>query len=196
MKKILAGTAAALVIAAAIPLVATAGHGDRGGHGMPDGHGGGHGMRGHHGGEHRDSGARLHLQEMLETYDADGDGGVTQSEIDEWRANRLREFDTDGNGQLSLDEYRALWLDAMRERMVDQFQAHDDDGDAQVTADEFGERTSRLVMVHDRNDDGVLNLEDTRGGRGGDRPGDAPQEDGGAPVQPGGSGQDGATQQQ
>jgi EF hand len=110
------------------------------------------------------------MTEMLETYDTDGDGSVSQAEVDEWRANRLREFDTDGDGQLSLDEYQALWLDAMRERMVDQFQAHDDDGDGQVTVDEFGQRTSRLVMMRDRNEDGVLNLDDTRRGRDGDRP--------------------------
>ena len=166
MRKIIAGTAAVLAIAAAVPLVASAGHGERGGHDMRGGHHGEHGMRGHHGG-HGGHGARLHLQEMLDAYDTDGDGSITQAEVDEWRANRLREFDADGNGQLSLDEYQTLWLDAMHERMVDQFQAHDDDGDGQVTVEEFGERTSRLVTMRDRNEDGVLNLDDTRGRRGG-----------------------------
>jgi Ca2+-binding EF-hand superfamily protein len=167
MKKILAATAAALALAAAVPLVATAHDDDRGGRERGGGHDAGHGMRGHHGEGHHGGGhghggrgARLHFQEMIETYDADGDGSVSQAEVDEWRASRLREFDADGDGQLSLDEYQALWLDAMRERMVDQFQEHDDDGDGQVTVEEFGERTSRMVMMRDRNEDDVLNAED------------------------------------
>ena len=186
MKKLIAGGVAALAIAAAVPLVATAGHGDRdrGGHGMRGEHHGEHGIRGGHNDGHRgehgmrgDRGAgggghhaRIGMTETIETYDADGDGSVTQAEVDAWRASRLSKFDTDGNGQLSLEEYQVLWLDAMHEHMVDQFQAHDDNGDGVVTVDEFGERTSRLVMMRDRNDDGVLNLDDTRRSRRGDGP--------------------------
>jgi Ca2+-binding EF-hand superfamily protein len=203
MKKLIAGGIAALALAAAVPLIATAGddsRDDRGGHGMRGGHHGEHGMRGHHGDGHGGRDARIRMTEMLETYDADGDGSIGQAEVDEWRANRLREFDTDGDGQLSLDEYQALWLDAMRERMVDQFQAHDDDGDGQVTVEEFGERTARLVMMRDRNDDGVLNLDDTRWGGRGDRPRGSMQEVEPSPAQQGseqgGSEQGGTTQQQ
>jgi Ca2+-binding EF-hand superfamily protein len=214
MKKLIAGGITALALAAAVPLVATAGHGERGDdgghgmrgshhgeHGMRGGQHGEHGMRGHYGDHHGGGEARIRLTEMLGTYDADGDGSVTQAEVDEWRANRLREFDADGDGQLSLDEYQALWLDAMRERMVDQFQEHDDDGDGQVTVDEFGERTSRLVMMRDQNEDGVLNLDDTRRGRrGGDRPREGVQEGAPSTAQPeaqqGGSEQGGTTEQQ
>lgn len=170
MKKTIAATVAVLALGAAIPLAATAGDergGDKGHRAM----GGHHGMMGgHHGGGH---GGKIRMMEMIEAYDADGDGRVTQDEVDQWRANRLAEFDADGNGQLSLDEYEQLWLDAMRERMVDQFQSHDDDGDAQVTVEEFAQRTETLVMMRDRNDDGALSLEDLerrRGGRDGGRP--------------------------
>ncbi len=179
MKKLIAGGVAALAIAAAIPLVATAGHGERGGHGMHGGHHGEHGMRGYHGDGPGRHGARLHLQEMLETYDADGDGSVTQG-----RRAPSGCADADGDGQLSLDEYQALWLDAMRERMVDPFQAHDGDGDGQVTVEEFGERTARMVMMRDRNEDGVLNLDDWRRVRHDDRRAPAMQQDAGAPAQP------------
>lgn len=171
MKKTIAGTIAVLATAAAVPLIAgTHGDGDAGGmkdrhHGE---HHGGQGMRGHHGNGHAGRGGRIRIMEMIETYDADGDGSVSQVEIDDWRADRLREFDTDGDGQLSLDEYQALWLDAMRERMVDRFQSHDDDGDGQVTIEEFGERSAHLVMMRDRNEDGVLNLDDMPRGRHGD----------------------------
>ncbi len=100
--------------------------------------------------------------DLIELYDQDEDDKITQAEIDEVRANRLAEFDGDGNGMLSLQEYEALWLDAMRERMVDRFQSHDDDGDGQVTVEEFSEQTSRMVIRRDRNSDGAISLEDTR----------------------------------
>jgi Ca2+-binding EF-hand superfamily protein len=100
------------------------------------------------------------MEMLLETYDANGDGGVTQEEIDSVRAARLSEFDTDQDSQLNLEEYQALWLDAMRERMVDQFQRHDDDGDGVVTAEEFGQDLANIVDRRDRNDDGVLNADD------------------------------------
>ena len=176
MKKTIAAAVSVVAIAAAVPLVASAGadwrDNDRGKGYERGGH---HEMRGEHrGNRHGGRRAELRFRDMLETYDADGDGAVAQEEIDAWRESRLREFDGDGDGQLSLDEYQALWLDAMRERMVDQFQEHDDDGDGQVTVDEFGEPTANVVLMRDRNRDGVLNLDDTRRGRDrgprGDRP--------------------------
>lgn len=105
----------------------------------------------HHGGQ---------MENFMETYDANADGSVTQEEINAFRSERLAEFDADGNGSLNLEEYQALWLDAYRDRMVDNFQRHDDDGDGSVTVAEFGEEQARLVQKMDRNDDGVINAED------------------------------------
>ena len=115
-----------------------------------------------HGGKMRNARRMDRVINLIKLYDQDGDDKVTQAEIDEVRANRLAEFDSDGNGMLSLQEYGALWLDAMRERMVDRFQSHDDDGDGQVTDEEFSEQTSRMVIRRDRNSDGAISLEDTR----------------------------------
>ena len=99
---------------------------------------------------------------LIELYDLDGDDKVVQSEIDKARSDRLAAFDADGDGTLSLQEYEALWLDAMRERMVDRFQSHDDDGDGHITPEEFSERTSHLVLRRDRNEDGAISLEEAR----------------------------------
>jgi Ca2+-binding EF-hand superfamily protein len=94
--------------------------------------------------------------------DADGDGRLTQAEIDDARRARLAEFDQDGDAQLSLEEYQALWLAVMRERMVDQFQALDADGDGVVTVDEYLVPYSRMVRRLDRNGDGEVTEDELR----------------------------------
>jgi Ca2+-binding EF-hand superfamily protein len=126
----------------------------------------------HHGPGYGARGERL-----FESFDANGDGKLTQAEVDQVRQARLAEFDSDGDGSLTLEEYQALWLDAMRERMVDQFQAHDDDGDGKVTVAEFTEPYSRLIVRLDANGDGEVTIEELRErgeryhrGRDGDRP--------------------------
>lgn len=140
---------------------AATGYADRG---RGDNHGYGHHERGFHGaGPHRGSwrhGARFYR--LLDRFDANQDGKVTQAEIDQARQDRLKRFDSDGDGVLTLAEYEALWLDAMRERMVNRFQDHDADGDGKVTQAEFGRRFSRMVERMDRNDDGVIDKSDRR----------------------------------
>jgi Ca2+-binding EF-hand superfamily protein len=129
--------------------------------GLADGKGG----RGYHGAGHHGGGPGWHsgrMERLFEQFDTNQDGVVTQVEIDEVRSSRLAEFDADGDGSLTLEEYQALWLDAMRERMVDQFQAHDDDGDGLVTVEEFGERYDSMVGRLDRNDDGEITQDDLR----------------------------------
>ncbi|MGQ7794374.1 EF-hand domain-containing protein [Faunimonas sp. B44] len=138
------------------------------------------GMRGHgpdrkHGFQRGQGpgGERFAMRGMFEQFDADGDGRITQDEIDAVRGDRLARFDADKDGALSLEEYQALWLDAMRERMVRAFQAHDRDGDGKVTAEEFNARFDRMVERLDRNDDGAIDRSDMR--RSGPRDGRGPQ---------------------
>ena len=134
---------------------------------LADGSGRHHGSGHHDGWGHHSGGA----MRFFEQFDANQDGRLTQAEIDQVRQSRLAEFDQNGDGSLSLEEYQALWMDAMRESMVDRFQAHDDDGDAMVTAEEFGEPFDRMVSRLDRNGDGELTSDELhrRGERGGAR---------------------------
>ncbi|MDA0241048.1 MAG: hypothetical protein O3A84_13620, partial [Proteobacteria bacterium] len=117
-----------------------------------------HGRRGHGGpGFRGQRGAGL-----IEQFDADKDGKLTQAELDQSRAAQHAKFDANKDGKLSLKEYEALWLDAMRTRMVRNFQRHDTDGDAAVTVEEFGARFAKMIERLDRNNDGALSKEDRR----------------------------------
>jgi Ca2+-binding EF-hand superfamily protein len=100
------------------------------------------------------------MHDMMLGFDANQDGKLSQEEIDTGRANQLKKFDKDGNGTLDVAEYEALWLDVMRERMVDRFQGHDADGDGKITVQEFGKRFANMVKFMDSNGDGVLDEND------------------------------------
>jgi hypothetical protein len=95
-------------------------------------------------------------QDLLTTYDTDGNGTVTQAEIDAVRAAELATYDANGDGVLNLEEYQALWLAKVYERMVDAFQHFDANGDGTVTADEFNAGFANIVALHDADGDGAL----------------------------------------
>ena len=143
-----------------VPVQFFGGREGRGDHGQR----GGHGPRGMMG---RGGPAGMMMQ-MFEEVDADGDGSVTQAEIDAYRAARVGAADTNGDGSLSLNEFQTLWAEQTRPRMVDAFQNLDDDGDGQITEAELDRRVDRMVARLDRDGDGALTPQD-RGGRDRDR---------------------------
>lgn len=100
---------------------------------------------------------------LLQRYDANKDGKISQQEIDANRTEWHARFDADKNGSLSLKEFEALWLEAHRQEMIREFQRLDPNGDAALTLDEYKEPLSRIVANRDRNGDGVLSREDRRG---------------------------------
>jgi Ca2+-binding EF-hand superfamily protein len=141
------------------------------------------------GGGHRGPGG----PNLIQQFDTNDDGKLTQAEIDAARQARVTEFDADKNGALSLEEYQALWLDAMQRAMVRAFQAHDADGDGSVTIVEFQARFADIVEDLDRNGDGELTRDELRRpGRGGPHGWGPPGRHGGPERGPGpGPGPDG-----
>jgi Ca2+-binding EF-hand superfamily protein len=99
---------------------------------------------------------------LLVRFDRNNDGQLTQAEVDQVRRDRFAQFDTDQDSKLTLQEYQALWLDAMRRRMVEEFQALDDDGNAAVTTEEFLVPFGKLVQRLDTNNDGTLTRDELR----------------------------------
>lgn len=113
-------------------------------------HGSDHdGMRGMRGGA---------MGDMLDAVDADGDGQLTVDEIAAYRAARIAEADTSGDGALSLQEFETLYQDMTRRPMVRAFQSLDADGDGSLTEAELDRRMARMIARMDRDGDGVLAL--------------------------------------
>jgi Ca2+-binding EF-hand superfamily protein len=152
--------AAGLLATAGTLALTGASYADRGEFGPGECHGGPHGKK-HHADHDRGPGGR-HVEALIEEFDTNQDGKVTQAEIDAGREAIVAKFDANKDGTLSLDEYQALWLDAMHERMVDAFQRLDEDGDAIVTIDEFKAPLAKVVAHDDRNDDGALSSDDMK----------------------------------
>ena len=112
---------------------------------MGAGYGRGHGMMG---------------EQLMERYDANKDGKVTQAEIDQNRQQWLTQADADRNGTLSLDEFRQLWTKSRNEMMVREFQFFDRDGNGQVTIEEYRVPVAKMVADRDHNEDGSLGADD------------------------------------
>lgn len=98
--------------------------------------------------------------EVFDTVDADGDGKITQAEIDKLRNDRHAAHDANGDGNLSLEEFAGLWHETTRPLTVRVFQTLDTDGDAVVTRAEYDRPLAGIVEQLDRDRDGSLSLRD------------------------------------
>ena len=109
---------------------------------------------------------RMYWHGMIERYDANKDGKITQDEINNNRQSWYAEFDLDKDGKLTLVEFEKLWLKARQRMMVREFQYFDANGDGGLTILEYKEPMEDLVAERDRNGDGALSREDrARGDR-------------------------------
>lgn len=108
----------------------------------------------------RDGRPDRRAERLFEEFDSDDDARLTLAELGKVRDERLRAFDGDGNGQLNLDEYKALWLDAESKRIEARFGRLDGDGDGTVTGDEFRAPLERMLSRFDRDDDGEVTRDD------------------------------------
>jgi hypothetical protein len=170
-------------IALAAALAITAGAAGTAAWAHRDGHGGGHHGGGYHGGGYHGGGYHgggkhggwgrhhgkhhggMRSHKMMERYDANKDGKLTQEEINSNREAWLKEFDANNDGKLSLEEFKQLWLKARAERIVRAFQRFDRDGDAGVTLEEYQRPLANIVERMDRNGDGTLSKDDRRSHR-------------------------------
>lgn len=110
------------------------------------------------------------MQERFAAFDADGDGRVTEAEIEAYRQARFEDADRDGDGLLSQDEAWAQRERMREERHARRFAAMDDNGDGGLSLQETGGPADRMFARMDRNEDGAIDAEEferTMGRRGG-----------------------------
>nr|WP_206295795.1 calcium-binding protein [Pseudohalocynthiibacter aestuariivivens] len=110
-------------------------------HGMHDNKMGGMGNKGH----------GMMGGAMMQMLDVDGDGSVTPEEMREQMQAKLTEYDSDGDGTLSISEFETLHSAMIRETMVDKFQHLDANGDGAITSEEMtapAKKMERMQKMH------------------------------------------------
>jgi len=113
----------------------------------------------------RSGGRGMNIEQIFERFDADGDGQVTQEEIDGAAETRFSDADTDGDGMLSEAEFMAQAQEQAGERAAERFARLDADGDGMLSRDVLearrgGQRMERMFNRLDANDDGAITMEE------------------------------------
>ncbi len=99
-------------------------------------------------------------------FDADGDGLVTQAEIEAFAENRFASLDTDGSGTVSKDEFVARAVTRATERAEAMFDRLDVDGDGSLSQDAIaaqrgrGPNAERIIARLDTDGDGAVSEEE------------------------------------
>lgn len=110
---------------------------------------------------------------FLELYDDDGDGNVARAEYDRARAAQFARTDSDGNGQLSWDEYLDEYEDRLERRIAllgedsdkqtrIRFGVLDADKDGRLTWSEYQASGKRTFDRADRSHDGAVDIADAK----------------------------------
>jgi Ca2+-binding EF-hand superfamily protein len=101
--------------------------------------------------------AAQRAERMFDAIDADGDGNVTASEIDQMRTQRFDRLDRNDDGVLRAREIERMRARARR-MMEDRVETADADGDGKITQTEFAAMPKTLLVEGDADGDGNLTL--------------------------------------
>lgn len=98
----------------------------------------------------------------FEEMDVNGDGQVTQEEMQAHRQARFAQIDTNGDGALSLDELTANGVSKAADRASRMLERFDANGDGVLSAEELPQqrRGGKMFERADANGDGMLSAEE------------------------------------
>jgi len=100
---------------------------------------------------------------MLQHLDSDGDGQITREEFDTGHAAHFGKLDLDSSGSFTIEEMDQM-REAMREkRRQKRFQRWDQDGDGNVTQEEFNAHGSDMFSGMDTDENGVVDQSEIKG---------------------------------
>lgn len=125
---------------------------------QPEHRGAGHTMMHGHG-EGRDWGderRQRRLMRRVELLDTNKDGKVSLEEIHAEQKRLMAAADVDGDGALSVEEFRRRGRWFLRLRTVSFFDMLDADGDGSLSAAEINDPSARWFTRHDENKDKAL----------------------------------------
>ncbi len=105
---------------------------------------------------HREAGVRHRTHHMLRLLDTDSDGRITMAEIAAEQGRLIAAADLDGDGKLSVEEFRRRGRWFLQLGAVSTFDLMDADGDRSLTASEIKAPSERWARRYDRNADGAI----------------------------------------
>ncbi|WP_237151971.1 EF-hand domain-containing protein [Oryzibacter oryziterrae] len=97
---------------------------------------------------------------LMEKFDTNKDGKITQEEIDAVEAKNFAEANKDGQGGVTIQEFEPYFWAQHREMMVRAFQRLDRNGDGEISKEEMAGQADRLIARFDRNGDKALSRDD------------------------------------
>lgn len=98
---------------------------------------------------------------MFEWFD-DDDGKVTLQELREGEQERFVEMDTNHDGKVTIEEFKAAPMPNREARLQRIFKKLDTNNDGVLTADELAARGEAKFKKLDLNGDGVITIEEVR----------------------------------
>ena len=99
----------------------------------------------------------------FETMDRDGDGQITQAELQAMGEAHFADADTDNDGFLSAAELEAQAMARAAQHAARMMERMDANGDGKVTREEFMQGHDAMFDAMDTNGDGVIDAEERSG---------------------------------
>jgi len=99
---------------------------------------------------------------MFKAMDQDGNGEVTQAEVDAFKQARFAEVDADGDGRITLEEATAHEQAKAAERAQERLARMDENKDGAITADEMKFPGGSLIEKADADGSGGVTMDEIK----------------------------------